>query len=235
MTGKRKFNFARSRILLEGLPVLEDIPDEHLQAMLGTASTTLVPAGKLIFREGEVGKDALFVTRGLVSLSKRVPPQRRVTVELVGSGEPLGVIAVMDGRPFPLEATAFIETGLLHVPIQQFQALARDHPTVVSQLYNVVGARFRKAQERMAQLVSAGARERVIGALDMLLQKSEVCAECDTIHTTRRQLAELAGVTTETCIRMTSALEQESIITFPGRKSIRVNRELLAHARNSQF
>lgn len=230
MVPKRTFNFERAQMLIEKLPLLKGAPPLALKECLREAHTSLVRAGKRIFKEGEIGTDAIFVARGLVSLSKDVPPERRVTVELAGTGEPLGVPAVLDSRPFPLEAIAFTETSLLYIPKANFQALAEEYPKILKDLYAVVGARFRKAQERIAQLVSAGARTCVVAALDMLLERPEVCGENDTVATSRKQLAELAGVTTETCIRMTSVLEKEEVVSFPGSKRIRINRERLGHA-----
>lgn len=227
MSLRRPFDYGKSKVLIDQLEVFRDIPAVEIEQYLAGSSTALISAGKIVFNEGELGDHAIFVTRGLVMLVKGLPSKRYVTVELIGSGEPLGVMAVIDNRPFPLEAKTYIETGLLYIPKANFESLAKKYPKVINNLHNVLRGRFVRAQNRIAHLVSAGARSRVLNGLGMLLERPEVLRENDTVLTTRKQLAQLAGITTETCIRMTNALQDDNIISFPGRKSIRIDRARL--------
>lgn len=225
----RAFSLERSRWIFHETALFADIPESVLERHLSSSTITLENRGAIIFNEGDELKEAILLLRGLATLSRSLGETRLVTVALIAPVEPLGVIAAMEGNLMPLTCSAFKECSLLRIPLEEYRALSQAAPSMTSKLMSMAASRFRAVQRRMGEFLTVGAHERVYHALELLLDSPAVRGDGpDEIIATRKQIAELAGVTTETSIRATSTLEKNGVITFPGRGKIAIDRSKLA-------
>jgi CRP/FNR family transcriptional regulator len=75
-------------------------------------------------------------------------------------------------------------------------------------IINILGGRLRDAQGRLKDLAGERAQQRLARILLMLASRMG-----HTIPFTRQELADMAGMTTETAIRLTSQLKERGIIS----------------------
>jgi CRP/FNR family transcriptional regulator len=88
-------------------PVIEtfcDFPPSLINALEQEAITTTYPTGAVLFAEGQAPRGVFIVRRGRVKLSICGSDGRTLILRIVEAGCPLGVAAVVSGRPY--EATA---------------------------------------------------------------------------------------------------------------------------------
>jgi CRP-like cAMP-binding protein len=99
-----------------------------------------VPAGHVLFREGDPGDMMFGVAEGEVELTVGGD-----VVEEVGPGGILGELALVDHAP--RSATATARTGALVVPVDaaRFGYLVHEHPTFALQVMTVMAERLRRA------------------------------------------------------------------------------------------
>src|ERR1700674_114783 len=81
-----------------------DLPPAVADALEQETVTTTYPTGAVLFAEGQVPRGIFIVRRGRVKLSICGSDGRTLILRLVEEGCPLGVAAVVSGRPY--EATA---------------------------------------------------------------------------------------------------------------------------------
>jgi CRP/FNR family transcriptional regulator len=81
-----------------------DLSPALVEALEQEAITTTYPTGAVLFSEGQAPKGIYVVRRGRVKLSICGSDGRTLILRMVESGDPLGVAAVVSGRPY--EATA---------------------------------------------------------------------------------------------------------------------------------
>jgi len=171
--------------------------------------------GDAIFREGEPSDAFYTVTAGRVKIFKMLPSGREVILEIFGQGDPLGAIAVYEGRPFPASALALEDTSCLILPRPAFFALLEQHPSFVRGLLGGMTQRLVELTNRLAEL-SGGRIEARLARLFLKLADSTGKPHPDGVFIalplSRQELADLTGTTIETCIRIMSRWGKENVL-----------------------
>ena len=105
-------HFAR---LLATNPFFADLGTEAVEAIATLCVTRSLRAEEVLFLKGDPG-DALFaVRRGQIRIATGTDAGRRLTLNLLGSGDVFGEVALLDGRPRTADAVATERTELFMV------------------------------------------------------------------------------------------------------------------------
>jgi CRP/FNR family transcriptional regulator len=163
--------------------------------------------GNFIFLEGDEPQWFYLVREGRVRILKQSPSGKEFTVAFFGSGEMFGEVAVFEGKPYPASAQAMTETRVLGIRRADFLSFLTNRPVVALKIINVLGGRLREAHERLRDLAAGKAEQRL--AKIMLMLSSKIGS---TLPFTRQEIADMAGTTTETTIRVMSRLKKDGII-----------------------
>ncbi len=103
---------------MEALFKFQSLPDLPISNQLLQGLVTFEP-GTIIFEEMEKGDEAYLIQKGYVEISRYEDKHKHV-VALLGPGEIVGEIALLDGKKRTATATAIHETTLLPINRQQF-------------------------------------------------------------------------------------------------------------------
>ena len=115
---------------LATVPLLEGIPEPELAELARVLRRRDVPAGEILWREGDEAADMLLIVDGQVSVSLRLPGDRGVEVAAMGRGEALGEVPLLDGGQHSATARVTEPSSLLSLSRADFAALvSRHHPT----------------------------------------------------------------------------------------------------------
>jgi CRP-like cAMP-binding protein len=115
---------------LATVPLLEGIPEPELAELARVLRRRDVPAGEILWREGDQAADMLLIVDGQVSVSLRLPGDRAVEVAMMGRGEALGEVPLLDGGQHSATARVTQPASLLSLSRADFAALvSRHHPT----------------------------------------------------------------------------------------------------------
>jgi CRP-like cAMP-binding protein len=74
------------------VPLLDGIPEAGLVELARLLRRRDVPAGTVLWRQGDEAEAMLLIVDGRVSVSLRLPGDRAVEVASLGRGEPIGEI-----------------------------------------------------------------------------------------------------------------------------------------------
>lgn len=173
--------------------------------------------GELIFNEGEKPAGLFIVCSGRVKLCKTSPSGQQLISRIEQAGDLLGHITLFAGGNFQYSGEAmgktvvsFIDHGLF---IEQFikkhpeaalaimQALAKD---VVSGDSKATDIAYKSAKSRMADVILKAA---ITSGRKIMVKDVK-----------RRELAEIAGLTVETAVRILAELEKKKIIKRQGKE-----------------
>ncbi|MBA7661103.1 CRP-like cAMP-activated global transcriptional regulator [subsurface metagenome] len=132
---------------------------------------------------------------------------REFIIAFFGPGEMFGEVAVFENKPYPASAQAIAETRVLGIKREAFLSFLADRPQVALRIISVLGGRLRDAQSRLRGLASERVEQRITQILLMLSARLG-----STLPFTRQEIADMAGTTTETAIRVMSRLRQGKII-----------------------
>lgn len=101
--------------LLEALPLFKDLDDHALARLAAGAVDMSLPAGSVIFRQGEVAAGLYLVACGQVKLSLQTAGGHDKVIELLGPGESFGTVPVLLGERHTLTAETIEESTLVHL------------------------------------------------------------------------------------------------------------------------
>jgi CRP-like cAMP-binding protein len=115
---------------LATVPLLADRDEEDLEALARVVRRRTVRAGETLWRQGEEGRELLFVVDGALSASLRLPGDRTVEVWRAGRGEAVGEIALLDGNGHTMSVHVSETATVLALGRLEFAALlARQDPS----------------------------------------------------------------------------------------------------------
>jgi CRP/FNR family transcriptional regulator, cyclic AMP receptor protein len=91
-------------------PFLQDLPDRHLQLMVGCASQVLFAPGEFVFHMGEAANRFYLLRHGRVALELYTTERGPITIQTVGEDEALGWSWLVPPYRWNLDARAVEQT-----------------------------------------------------------------------------------------------------------------------------
>jgi CRP-like cAMP-binding protein len=136
------------------VPLFEGHDEAELENLVRVMRRRTVPAGEVLWRQGEDARELVVVVDGAVSASLHLPGDRAVEMARAGPGEVVGEIALLDGGGHTMTVRATETTTVLALGRVHFAALlARQDPPAFRlkrRLASLLTARLRNQLEHVA-------------------------------------------------------------------------------------
>lgn len=206
---------ASAEALLRSHPPFSRLPEAARARLLTIASARAYERGETIFREGDPAELLITIASGRVKVSKMLPAAREMIVEILGPGDPLGVVAAYEDRPYPASAVALEPAECLLFRRAPFFALLESDPLLTRGLLAGLSHRIVQLTSRLTEL--AGARVEARFALLFLklaerLGRPAAGGVMVPLPLSRQDLADLTGTTIESCIRVMSRWGKQGLV-----------------------
>lgn len=202
--------------VIQSCSLLNSIEPAAIERLVGSSHMAYAERGEPIWMAGAKSEFSAVVGVGFVKMTKSTPQGTEMSVELLGPGQAFGLMAAIEGRDFPLSATAVTNTWYLKIPTRELQAIYADSSTLKDQIVRTIGPRLRKAHEMMSRLSSGKVEERIAAVLFILADsyghQTKNGIEL-AVPLTRSDISEMAGTTTETTIRVLSRWQKDGIVS----------------------
>ncbi|HEU0091794.1 MAG TPA: cyclic nucleotide-binding domain-containing protein [Vicinamibacteria bacterium] len=130
-------------VVLKGVSLFSETPDEVLADVAALLEEVDVDAGEVVFEKGDVGSALYVVVEGKV----RVTSQDRVLVEL-GPRDIFGEMAALDTEPRSATVTALEPTSLFRLEQEALYELMADRIEVVRGVIRILCSRLRRVTDR---------------------------------------------------------------------------------------
>jgi len=140
-------------------------------ALIALASRVAFPAGTAIYSWGEPGGSMLVLEEGLVEISLNSRTGRRSILNVMGPGETLGEIAMLDQRPRSADATARTDVVALLLRRSDVLGLLLREPSAMMSLLAELCAKARNASEMFAAQSNTSAEARLARCVLRLAEK----------------------------------------------------------------
>jgi CRP/FNR family transcriptional regulator len=188
-------------------PIFSGLNDDVLRALAGLAVERSFKEGEFIFWDGDAPDWFYVIAEGSVKVIKHSSQGREFIIAFFGPGEMFGEVAVFENRPYPASAQATADTEVLGIKGADLLSFLADRPQVALRIINILGGRLRDAQSRLRDLAGERVEQRIASVLVMLSKKLG-----PTLPFTRQEIADMAGTTTETAIRVMGQFRSRGII-----------------------
>ena len=204
--------------VLKHSPIFAGLGDKELAELAGLAVERSLRPGESVFWEGDSPDWFYMVAGGRIKVSKMSSLGREFIIAFFGPNEMFGEVAVFENRAYPASAQAVADTSVLAIRRADFLTFLAGRPEVALRIINVLGGRLRDAQSRLRDLAGERVEQRLARTLLMLSSKLGA-----TLPFTRREMADMAGTTPETAIRIISRLQEGGIVRSTRGKTVIVD------------
>ena len=174
--------------------------------------------GERLFERGSAGREVYFVIEGSVNIVSFSPTGREVAFATSHAGDTVGELAAIDGQPRSASVVAAEDTLLAVLPSEAFVALVKRRGDIAFQLLQRLSMFVRKGDDRVLELSSLKATNRVYAELLRLAEPDEAAPDLWTIKPLPplRDLASSASTTRELVSNALKALYPSGLIRRQG-------------------
>jgi CRP-like cAMP-binding protein len=188
--------------------VFSGLSDTELAGLSRLAGVRHLEAGQYAFWEGDAPDYFYILISGRIKVLKHSSQGKEVIIAFFGPGEMFGEVAVFEDKVYPASAQAAVESQVAAIRKDDLLSFLTAHPQVVLRIINILGGRLREAQGRLKDLAGERVEQRLAHTLLMLSAKLGA-----SLPFTRQEIADMAGTTTETAIRILGRLKDGGIIS----------------------
>lgn len=182
---------------------------EAVTAMAALCTTRILAREELLFQKGDAG-DALFgVRRGRVRISSGSEAGRAMTLNILGSGDIFGEIALLDGRPRSAEARAIEPTELFALRRRDFVRFLDDNPRLALGVIELLCERLRWMSERVEEGSFVSIEARLARRVLMLAEDYG-----SDVEISQQELGDFIGVSRECVNRQLRLWKRDGLVSI---------------------
>ena len=170
--------------------------------------------GETIYKEGEPDNKVYRIKTGGVSQSQRIPNGNLLTYQILLPGDIFSTYHLSSSVVTqPCTAKALVDSTLQEVLRDTFKSQLLNNPELALQVMDMISDELQSRDRTLENQISLTAKERIHSILNKLAPLGEAKDDRRIIRfLTRKELAEMAGMTEETVTRSLGELEKEGVI-----------------------
>jgi len=186
-----------------------------------------------IYKEGNYPKGIYFLSKGKIKTHKLNDFGKDLITGLYKEGEFFGYLALFDEGKYAESATAMEDADVCLIPKDEFYALVYKNAEVSKKFIKMLSNNLKEKEEQLIKLAYNSVRKKVADALITLYDRYKKENESNfTINISREDLANLAGIATESTIRTLSDLKDEKLVDVNVSRIVILNYEKLKKIQN---
>jgi CRP-like cAMP-binding protein len=191
---------------------------EDFQTQLFSRFGKKVPAGTVLFQEGDRGEVMYIIQSGKVKISKRLRGVEK-TLATLEKGEFFGEMAILNDKPRSAAAETVEASDLLVIDRKTFDTLIRGNPEITIRFIKRLADRLREANEQMEALMIKDNTSRLVSILAKQVKDQKKAGE---LSISIDDLAGLAGIEKSQAKTVLEKLASVKIVELTGGETIRI-------------
>ena len=129
--------------------MLEQLSEADLDGLLVFARRAHYAAGETIFRQGDPGQAMMVVVAGRVKIIVRGSDGRELMLAILGPGDILGEMALLEGRSRSADAVVLDDCDVLVVQRRDFLPFLERHPEITIRMLQVLSGRLSRSNTEL--------------------------------------------------------------------------------------
>lgn len=131
--------------------ILRAVSARERPALVERFVTRAFEAGERLIEQGQASDGLHLIASGSVVVIHREADGEDLPIAELGVGEVVGEVALVLRRPSNAEVSATLPTVTLHLPREGFQAMIKEHPALLAELYELAVQRDEQTSSIVAQ------------------------------------------------------------------------------------
>ncbi len=200
---------------LSKVQIFARLPERDLDAVIGIMSERGYRKDEVIFHADDPGSVLFILKTGTVKISIRDKNGREDILKVLYPADFFGEMSILDGQHRSATVTSIEKSTALVVKGEHFIDLIARCPQIALNMLVLLSRRIRKTDEKIASLRFDDAYGKTARIL-LDLAEAQGARGADgvvlSVNLTRRELADLAGLSRETLTRTLLAFQQSGCI-----------------------
>ena len=211
-----------------------DLSTSELEKISENKSHILYKKGEIIFYEGNFPHGLFCIHQGKIKISKLGESGKEQIVRFAKEQEIIGYRSLLSNESYYATATVMQDVMACFIPKSSLFETLRNNPDFSMKTIQLLSNNLKNAEEKVLNMAQKKVKERVAEAILILKECFGFEEDGQTINTPilRRDVASIAGTTTETAIRMISELNSNKIIESINKKIKIIDKSLLIQSAN---
>jgi len=194
-------------------PLLDDISEELASTLIKRGNKREFTENEEIFAEGDKASFLPIVVSGRIKMVHFLETGKEVLIGIFHAGEMFAIPPVIDGKRYPATAIAMERTELLLLDRRKFLDLVKGSGEFAMAVIQWMSAMLREQTATIQNLATASPEHRV-GNVLLRVAKDEGDSFPVRIPLRREDIANMAGLTTETTIRVIRKLAKNGFLNI---------------------
>jgi CRP/FNR family transcriptional regulator/CRP/FNR family cyclic AMP-dependent transcriptional regulator len=206
---------------LRSCSLFSRIPWETLQELAERAHERRFAPGAQIVREGDAASGLFVIGSGRVRVYCLSEEGQQATLEILGPGESLGELALLDNGTRSASAVAMEPVDCVYLSRPDFVEVMDHSPAAMWALVRLLCHRLRRADQCVRTFVFNDVYGRVAAKLTELARSQGIQTENGIeidLNLTQRELASLVGATRESVNKILAYYRQSGQIAVNGQR-----------------
>lgn len=210
--------------VIYGTNCAADVPQDKLERFHATSVSAIYKRRQVVFHEGTPANGVYILCHGAVKLYQSDRFGRDYILGITGPGEVIGELPLDPLETYSVSAEALTDAQLCFLSRDRLIPFIEECPMIGVRLIAALSRCLSKAHRKVRSLALKNAESRLA---DLLLQLAGVSSEPGktkptraALHYSRRELAEMIGVSTETVIRLLGRLKEKQALATQQRELI---------------
>lgn len=136
---------------LARVPLFADMTAQELQRIAATVRKQSYPAGVPLVWQGTPGAGFFILTDGKVRVVQQREDGDIRELAVLGAGDTLGEMALLDEQPRSGTALTLEPTSALVLPVWDFRAVLHENPSIILKLLAELSVRLRNAEQQIGE------------------------------------------------------------------------------------
>ena len=179
-----------------------------------------IEKGEIIYSEGQHSNNVYLILKGIVKTHKMDENGKELITTLYKPDDFLGFTSFEENIPYQESATAVEDVEVAAISKQDLKEILGNSKDVTLELVNVLTENLSEIKQQLLQMAYSSVRKKTA---QTILQFAKILNKKpnESIKISRYDLANVAGIATESLIRTLSGFKKEGLIEIEGR-NIRV-------------
>ena len=188
-------------VVLASLDLFRDLPAATLEQLAANVSTRFFDTGEILVAVGHPAGAVYLIVTGTVKVHVEEPDGTEVLLAILGPGELIGEVSLLDGRKPSATVAALDRTECLSMDFAAFSSAIRTVPMLTFNFARILAARLRLTNHQIQALAALNVENRIARQImafaDRYGQKQPNGAIHIPIRLTQSDLSHIIGASRE--------------------------------------
>jgi CRP/FNR family cyclic AMP-dependent transcriptional regulator len=211
--------------VLKRIPLFASLPEADQLHLVNLLRRENLRKGETLFRQGEVGTALYLILQGRIKISLSRQTEA-VTLAILGQGEFLGEMALLDGLPRSADAIAMEDSYLYALNRLDFLSFLANNVKAVRAVLSSLSLRLRRTDTLLAEMCFLNVSVRLAHKLVELAEAQRPDEKNPgeyTLKISQQELGNILGVTRESINKELKQLRDKGVVST-SRNFIRIHR-----------